>query len=296
MKKLYPFLFFLFCLGASAQTGNYIPFPDSSAGWNQKFNGANPPCYWYGYSTYYIKGDTLINSVNYKKIYEDRYSNGSPCNPIYTSFEYYSGALRNDIGGKRVLFVEPDSITERLVYDFSVAIGDTISTDTLWPDPNVPGIKIVIDSIDSVLVNGNYHRRFNYTNSSGNASPGLDYYIEGIGSGYGLFPMYFVFEGATWLLCFTQNGQSHVFDSEGCVAITAVPEETISPQASYYFSDGLLHLNFQDQTIRQIRIYDVSGREVYSGNANAGGLDLTNLKSGLYFFQAENFFGKFLAQ
>jgi hypothetical protein len=146
---------------------NYIPFPDSGAIWiNYRYTLVDEPFYHYVFSgadNYCINGeDTIINSNNYTKL---NYCNGN-----------YKVAIRSDNG--RVYFVPPDSVNEFLLYDFTVEEGDTLDNYyTFWSEPFLMP-STIIGSIDSVSLNGVYHKRIQVDNS---------YWIEGIGCSQGLF-------------------------------------------------------------------------------------------------------------
>jgi hypothetical protein len=58
--------------------------------------------------------DSIFNGVNYKKI----------CPYDYNILN--RGLLREDINIRKVWFISPDSTTERIMYDFSLSIGDSV--------------------------------------------------------------------------------------------------------------------------------------------------------------------------
>ena len=65
----------------------------------------------------------------------------------------------------------------------------------------------MLTSIDSVFIEGDYYRRFNFDA----LFPGLGgsyYWIEGIGSSYGFFPYFYSFEQSLTFECFHEDPDS----------------------------------------------------------------------------------------
>src|SRR5439155_16874185 len=87
----------------------------------------------------------------------------------------YKGATRQDINNRKVFFISPADITEQLLYDFNLQVGDTIkgylNRFTFMPD--------TIQSIDSILVGTSFRKTWKLPCYNINI-------IEGIGSTYGL--------------------------------------------------------------------------------------------------------------
>lgn len=75
---------------------------------------------------------------------------------------------------------------EFLLYDFDLAIGDTFNL--------TPYNFKVLQSIDSILIEGAYYRKFNFESNY--------YWIEGIGSSIGFFPYFDFFEKQLHFNCF----------------------------------------------------------------------------------------------
>ena len=164
--------FFITCYFSNAQT--YFPFPDSNAVWSEKFNP--PECE--GYSSYHIYGllnqDTIINSVSYHNLF-------SFSDTIFTEeYATYIGGIRED-STKRIYYkginvfescypADTNNYGEVLLYDFSVSVGDTIENANV-----IPGDILIVNSIDSIFINGKYRMRINLNYSSSQ-------WVEGIGN------------------------------------------------------------------------------------------------------------------
>lgn len=197
MKKLYSFIIaFLFVQFLFGQT--YVPFPTETAQWNQLetyYEGGQ----WgtlntYNYQ-YRMEGDTIINSVNYNKIYH-------LVNEMYPE---YIGGMRED-GNKNIYFFPkesyfepvitfPSDTAEYLLYTFNnLQVGSNITIN----DRNIE-----IMYIDSVLLGDTYHKRYSV---SADQMLGMSDWIEGMGSTDQLFACYtYEFEWEFYTLCFKPN-------------------------------------------------------------------------------------------
>ncbi|MBK9639038.1 MAG: T9SS type A sorting domain-containing protein [Bacteroidetes bacterium] len=227
MKKFFLVLI-INCTNASlhAQTSVYHPFPDSSASWNYSYSnvcwgiiGNSSIDY---YNSYFIGQDTLINNVSYHSFQVPAfvYQAGPNCTPpgFYILPGKYAGAFRNDHPNKKVYIVpEADSI-EQLLFDFNMQVGDSLKGFLSICVPNAVCDTVI--AIDSVLVGNAYRKRW-HINSDYHV-----YFIEGIGSTYGLLryvPTNWTDHDDINLDCFSQNGQNLYPDTLGsCPLLTSV--------------------------------------------------------------------------
>ena len=225
MKKL--LLALIICchsISLHSQTSVYHPFPDSSASWN--FTHSNI-CWGVFFTdqismqvSYYIGMDTLINSSIYHSLHLPIYNiyAGPNCWPPgnYTLPGGYMGAFRNDHANKKVYIIPESDSIEQLLYDFDMQVGDTLVGYLSVCSPTSMCDTVI--SIDSVLVGSTYRKRW-YINSAYHV-----YFIEGIGSTYGLLdfvPTNMVDLSDIVLDCFSQNGQPLYPDTLGsCPLLT----------------------------------------------------------------------------
>lgn len=166
MKATFLILCFL-CLLLSGKTEAQTINPDSQ--WRVDYTPDLDP-----YDLKYldiIDGDTIIDSIEYYKIYNSGY--------IYDYSNYYifehelHGFLREE-GDKWYSYQD---FRDTLLYDFSLEVGDTlIAAFTQGP--------IVVEAIDSILVDGEYRERMHMY--LGPTQPEVNI-IAGIGSTRGLF-------------------------------------------------------------------------------------------------------------
>lgn len=176
-KLLLKIIFLLVFRSGWTQTNKYHPFPDSNAVWSQHYQHSTSS----GNYLYSIFGDTTINSIKYNKVY--RYAeNLSISDTIITkSNSTLIGGIREDTI-KRIFFyctsafwgspAQQDSIYK--LYDFSKHVGDTIFFSAAISNPYAYQY-LVIDTIDSIKINHQYRKRYNFK------YPG-EPWIEGIGS------------------------------------------------------------------------------------------------------------------
>ena len=137
------------------------------------YDNPNPPTILTRVKKY--RGDTLINGKTYIQVFELFHHNNDSSYNVdpSTSPAQYIGAVRDS--NKQVFgFSQHDSV-ERLLYDFNLSIGDSVSYYSGWDFLQGP-YKTYLHSVDSVLMNfpsPHYRKRYNY---------GSNIIIEGIGS------------------------------------------------------------------------------------------------------------------
>lgn len=175
LKYLLFFILFIGLIKPTAQAQNF-PFPVEDAVWvnqyqNYYHNNGTTTITFNEVNNFCANGlDSTINNVAYKQL-----------NICTASSSNYYGAIRDDAG--QVYFVPKDSLTELLIYDFTLNEGDhkNVYIQNPWPgDHSFNSHNITIDNIDTVMVNG-LARKIFYTLNA--AYP----IIEGIGSTSGLF-------------------------------------------------------------------------------------------------------------
>src|ERR1043165_7822175 len=169
MRKNLLLLFFVVSISAKAQTSVYHPFPDSGAVWIMNYQhwctNSSIGCLYSCNSNYQYRqdGDTLISGNIYTKVFKDSYLQRcsciviSPPNPWstpsciqYPFDSYYFGGIRNDSVNKKVYFIQDANYPERILYDFNLNVGDTLTGVFC---NNKPVVKI-----DSVLVGSDYRK------------------------------------------------------------------------------------------------------------------------------------------
>jgi hypothetical protein len=287
MNKVLTFLILVyFATNSIAQT--YQPFPTSNAVWREESGGLRfNNCADYQYT---ITGDTNIKNLTYHKLQKTGVQYLQDQNEFCTkiiskNINHYSGCFRNDIISKRVYLIRPNDTSESLLYDFSLNIGDSL--------PASRGLKV--KTIDSVYLNGVYHKRFSFGDCYGRKR----YPIEGIGGTFGLlFPYYCHFEHGYELLCFKVNNQPIYPDnSTSCSLAKWLGQKSTSnislsiypnPSSNKFF----IQLNNQTIKYNKLEIINSNGQKCLSMPVDVGSepveVNIEKLTKGLYLVKLMN--------
>jgi hypothetical protein len=256
-----------------------------------------------GEYSYTISDDTLINNTVYHKIMKTGhdfsmtyYANPSPhwvCDHsvAYGNYTNYTGALREDISLKKVFFIPPSDTALQLLYDFNLNVGDSLKGYlSLCNDCSK------VTSIDSILINTTYRKRWNFQYSG---QPGYSI-IEGIGSSCGLLNPYTNFEYFSNLDCFSQNGQTlypFYSASAACALLTSIGENSKEQNALTIFpnpSNGLFQLSANNSDFINVEVTNLLGTIIKKSEIKNGSfeLDLSNESQGIYFVRVSDNKGK----
>lgn len=280
--------------GLSAQAQVNFPFPDSAATWVQYFEVmVTPPPFpqfeVQGISNICLNGlDTVIDGASYRKVEQ--------CNAGYI------GALRQDPG--QVFFVPADSIQEYLLYDFTLAIGDT--AHDVYVDDGLafsgasasPAlVNYVVDQVGQVAGRTWLRLRQPWGGPD-------QVWVEGFGSSYGLFSQQDPINvSGYWygIACMSHLDTVWYFGEWG---IDSVPGTSCSPQyVGLPERDGMALVAYPNPTNDQVwvrtegttpnsvSVTDHLGRGVeVPVRLNPGGvaIDLTEVSAGLYFVTMAN--------
>jgi hypothetical protein len=259
-------------ISASAQS---IHFPDSNAIWSVYM------------TKYFVNGDSVVNEKVYKKYYSTEDSTFITSN--------FFALLREDTISKEVFVIPSRTYEEKLLYDFSIILGDSV---TVFPDRDytaeydlVPVIARVIH-IDSVIIDGNLRKRYEISNNRLVLS---EQWIEGIGSTYGIFNSGVANTDILYiprLLCFEQDGEIIYSDtivfgcSEGYP--NGINEKKRNDFVNIY-PNPVGKLLFFDAVseISEILIFASSGiaLDKFEPNNNEYQISVTDYPSGIYYLK-----------
>lgn len=264
MKKLFSFaaLNTLVISQSFSQASVYHPIPITNAEWRTDRFDILCVANIYSLCTslvFYPESDTTINSIEYTKFFVDdiSYEYGS------TDMHVYYGALRQDTLSKKVYFYASNQLSESVLYNFNLEVGDTSQEGITQ--------SAVVEYIDSILVGTEYHKRFNFSNFY----PYTIYLIEGVGTNGGLFSgVYdgYGFEKKDILKCFKLNGttvlEDTIYEWIPCDLFTSnTPLVDQSHQITLYPNpvsvNTTLSLKSNSQERCFITIFDLTGIPVY---------------------------------
>ncbi|PSK92453.1 T9SS type A sorting domain-containing protein [Taibaiella chishuiensis] len=296
MKKLLCFLPAVF-LVAALQAQTYIPFPTSNTIWREQFcRTATDPYTTHNYGL--TNSDTLINNLTYHKLYLS-------ADTIFQVAEWI-GSIRED-SFKRVYYRPAGQVTggsesDKLLYDFSLQLGDTLPANA-HNGLNNWMVTMRVTQVDSININGTYHRRitFDWPRTS---------WVEGVGNNIrGL-----LYYSGTWpnngqwndLICLGREGSWVLHNTNSTAppfaplpacnqdlvgirshelplgAITFHPLPLVTTSSVYLTGEGRLHT---------MEIYDITGRKIKTCTAAANGrviLYRDDYKPGIYLYRLYN--------
>ena len=246
---LFTFLFFQ----VEAQT--YIPMPfENGMMWRTDFETASK----HFKISETILGDTIIGVQTYKKIFH--FSTQFGTGPFWTAIGRY------DTIDKRVYLGY--GLNESILYDFSLQVGDTIRgyhIDLLL----APGVDTVkVDFMDSILLNGVYHRRFNSTPIQIPLTGGpIRYtYIDGIGSPLGFKDICFAFECNSSLECVGKTFNQSLYPDSlyHCIYATPTKDITLKNAILVYPNPVSEEIRIHStESVYEIEIRDMMGRVIF---------------------------------
>lgn len=282
MKSLLLFACLLFSLGLAAQSNVVHPFPTDSAAWvDVGEQGA----------TYFYKGDTIVDGVQYKKAYFKGYY---PDTTLHSLLRVDSNRvyIRRFWGG------------EVLIYDYNMLVGDSFT----FVHPFLT-ISYTCVLIDSVLTNTSYRKQWNFTTDFYcETMPYLDTlkWIEGITSNIGVFYDDMLSDCNTTdtysqrhTQCFIHR-DTMVIGNGNCLGILndiannpAPPNISIFPNPAT--ADFTVKTNASNQSLT-VQLYNSLGQQVgsYSAVGNQLTIPRNGLPNGMYIAQIQS--GKGIAR
>lgn len=287
MKKVILFFFFVSNIFVG-KSQLQLPFPDSTGAWITVYEEWDLSSSYYTINGFrhYIHGDTIIGLFSYHKLYQATAN-------LTDSVSFYVGGFRQDslkiyFLGSHLYESYVPFTEEILLYDFSLKENDTLYAYGCYLSGDS---GLVVESIDSVLINSNYYKRWNFHEVSPGNTP---VWIEGVGSNNGFFPYYFgpcPLQSNYNLACFNEHSEVYVhnlFGANDCSSVglwefgASNSEIQIYPNpTSGQFNLELLDNEFNGKLI----IQDAMGRLILEKEINQATttIDLSTRVKGLYF-------------
>jgi hypothetical protein len=292
MKQLFASLIFI-SVAFYSYSQEYTPFPEADAIWSVNIDN------------FAVHGDTTINSKEYKKYYR---TNGDSTFAFENSVYY--AAVREDLN-KRIWGIKHDSLTERLLYDFSLEIGDTTFVYPYEDFNNwvIDSVGLIVLNIDSVLIDTTFRKRFKISTIDVNFDqPGwvYEYWIEGIGSTIGLFSQGTFQPGVVdvsfyELLCYQENDFTEYFATyytnyEACYmpVFESMLDESIERSKMELYPNPLTDIskikisNFVNKEA-YVEFYNIYGQlvksDTFENNKNEIIINRNEFKEGFYLYR-----------
>ena len=278
MKRIVLLLCYLFLLylNSFAQLKHF--FPNSNS------------CFSVSYMKFWFEGDTVFNDMKYKKVYM-QYE--EPVSDFDNA--HYFAAIREDTIAEKIYFYYNNYAgdgEEYLLYDFSVNEGESVSFYSLWGFMTPNSKEQVVQSIDSIYVDGHYRKRINFLHDIW-SHPSQESWIEGIGSTNGLF-FPGIFDKAdvmdwTHLLCVHIDRKLiyHAEDYCDCFVSNYLNIEEYKEDFLKIYptvTDNLLHIETYNSIENfNYKIINLQGKLVKKELLIANIIDVSNLEKGFYF-------------
>ena len=303
MKKIIiPFTILVsFLINLNAQT--YQPFPTDVATWEVTRCWYFYDPGWYdSYTLTMNRNDTLYNGEVFKKIYiTNHHLPGTIHDTIYPT-EFFGGIRESN---KQIFIYQHWASVDTsvmVVYDFNQTnIGDTIYTNVLSGNPNLFGH--LVTATDSVLVGTTYHKRLHLEDV--NSSYNTEYWIEGVGSSWGLpFATFWsITDNSYDLSCFYDKqdlkyenpspnyGYCQAPPSITCEIISSVEtglefeKKIFEIYPNPAFEDITIAITNVEHTNATLQIYNMAGALIRSHIVSQikTQMDITGLPNGVYF-------------
>jgi hypothetical protein len=249
-----------------------IRFTDSTNHWRYLwYYSSHPPhvpsSEQYKSRKYYYSGADTANGQTYRKLFRD---------------QNYAGMVREDTVSNNVFMIRPNTSTEKVLYDFTVAPGDKITE-------SIHGAVFVVQ-VDSVWMNNQWLKRVS-TSDTFNLYTWT--YVEGLGSitdypipTWGLDPNY----GRTSLICFSNNmvfldSITNTPCKDSVLEIREVSAEeqaVIYPQPSNGKVTIHLPIGFSDGTLTVVNITGQRMKQITF--RQRGDIIVEKLPAGLYLY------------
>lgn len=163
--------------------GQYEPYIKSDKQWLYDYDCFGPCQGFYGATIkYYYDGDTLIDAKNYQKLIGEILGYHEPTWGFRES-PYLAGLLREDTIEKKVYMFygldvysnSPNYMTEKVLFDFSLEVGDTLRSEPTFCSP---ARTFSVSQVDTFhLINGIVVKKYLYQNYG-------VFQIDAIGSQY----------------------------------------------------------------------------------------------------------------
>lgn len=258
------------CHGMFSQSNVYRPFPEGNAIWNVSKNSTTGT----GYYRYKTSGDTLIGAYNYKKVL---YAYNTSPGPFNFSPYTFNFAYRNDSINKKVYYLDVTNGLNKdtLWYDFNLNIGDTVKSTYSY---GRFGEVRIVQSIDSILICGSYHKRFNF-----NCIDDESDLVEGVG-----FMDHFV-RSYRDNECPFEPVEVYYTGFSTCY-FTSVKEHLKNEQITLYPDPTILELKINSSLqISEYTIINNIGAIILKGNlADSKSIDVSSLVNGMYVIKIQD--------
>ncbi len=252
--------------------------------WNQASSCTFDGCIDYQDFVYYINGDSIINTVAYKKFYKRGQSElaagptGPACGP-FTTYDDLAYLVRQD--GYHVYLW--NGANDTLLYDFDVAVGDTFPVSY-----NVCDRYIVLDSVEQITLGGQQRNKYFFTETTTGSFSSM---IEGVGWPGGFFEPTCEQPNCGYQFnCFSLNGQIEI--GTNCFFEASMEELEVALNLNIHPNPVKGKLRFEvpeERVLKKIYISNAAGKLLKTTSFNnvtgKSFIQTKELASGVYLFR-----------
>ncbi|NPD46957.1 MULTISPECIES: T9SS type A sorting domain-containing protein [unclassified Lentimicrobium] len=226
-------------------------------------------------------GDSIIDNVNYKK--------------LYTSYDslntlHFKALIREE---NNKVYLRHYNQAEALIYDFNLTIGEST---TIYSPEGQGFIEITVNDISWVEYEGFFRKKYTL---DGNYE---EYWMEGIGSCFGPIysKVYDFIVCPDWMMscAYNEEGQIYQYQDYPCydlkTGINEIQENKVVIYPNPIQSGQVLQLSNPIQ-MKSINIFDYSGQLIISINydfSNQVFIPTDKIKKGIYIIKIEDKNGK----
>lgn len=289
LKFIIYLYFILQSLSSIAQTSVYHPFPLNNSQWCCRYLFSFPPDCYYGYTTYKTDGTIIINDLEYTRIIV----RDSAAHYLCSQLQYLNSIvasemmfIRQDTALKIVYKFQEFTQSDEVLYNFNLNVGDTLNPSKVFFANDMFEYKIV-SSIDSVLINGNYRKRYNYNNGCSVFETDSSI-IEGIGALHGFIYPPSCFESYYFLDALRINDELIYGDSLAfCYDVTTNLNHKNQDEIFVFPNpvSEVINIKGVPLTADLIILYDTVGKVILEQPCNSFTdiqIDLKNIENGIY--------------
>ena len=267
----------LLVAGGNSVTAQPPHFPTQNASWSV-YSFSN---YQSDTLEYYLEGDTILYDANWSKLFHKNLQGEI----------VYCGAIKES---EDIVEIKLPDEEKRLLYDFTLAVGDTFPYPPFHFGWDVYSV-MVVERIDTVqLINGEFrHEIVSNMVTSAVFEEFQERWIEGIGSVHGLlFPLNpklldVECNEEFTLVCCSEDGELlyHNPRFASCMTATEIDDAVDNDRCIQLYPnparDHIMISTADNTQIKTITIYDSSGKKVMQVS-NTSEIDISGLKTGMY--------------
>lgn len=248
------------------------------------------PCVEYDTATFYLNGDTIINTLTYKKLFARGTSRNMWWSPnpnmscSLAPYNYpgsgYQGALRSV--NTQVFYIQPTTTQEGLLYDFNLQVGSNLPF-SVWTTTDS---TVTVAAIDSVYTPYGYLKKFHFSTDTS------QFVMEGALSSFGLYHYCdIMLDFTSYTMCYTLNDTAWwPVQGPNCNAVLLnAGEQTLNASSLQLIPNPateFVEVQLTNAVVDGVELYDVRGQLAKSQTTTR--INTAELAPGIYFVRVQS--------